>query len=356
MSFLSSLGWSSFFEEEWQKINEEGTLPARVIEEQKGYYRVSIESGDLWAELSGKWHHGPKNSGALPAVGDWVKIKPRPSEGRATVVSVLPRQSKFSRKVAGEVAKEQVVACNMDFAFLVTSLNEELNLRRIERYLTLIGESGATPVVLLTKADLCVDVPREITLVEGIAPNVKVRALSSKTNEGLKIFEETLTQGKTGVLLGSSGVGKSTLINWLVGKALQATGEIRKEDGKGRHTTTARRLIRLPSGGMLIDTPGMRELQVWEGEDGLTNAFEDIHDLSAKCRFTDCKHSSEPSCAIQDALKNGTLDRDRFKNYLKLLREVELQAQKSDKAAKSAEKIKNKKISSAMYRHLKNKR
>lgn len=356
MSFLSALGWSPFFEEEWRKVEEHGTLPARVIEEQKGHYRVAAEGGELWGELAGKWHRATQAGGEMPAVGDWVKIRPRFNEGRATVISVLPRRSKFSRKVPGDVVQEQVVACNMDVAFLVTSLNDELNLRRIERWLTLIWDSGATPAVLLTKADLCADVAAQVTAVEAVAPGVSVRALSSKSGAGLEIFEDTLTEGKTGVLLGSSGVGKSTLVNWLVGRALQATREVREDDAKGRHTTTARRLIRLPSGGMVIDTPGMRELQIWEGEDGLTNAFEDIGALAATCRFSDCQHANEPSCAIQGALKAGTLNRDRYESYSKLLREVQFQARKTDKFAQSAEKSKNKKMSSAMYRHLKNKR
>ncbi len=356
MDFLDSLGWSPFFEKEWRKIEEHGTLPARVIEEQKGHYRVSTEKGDLWGELAGKWHQITQEGGNLPAVGDWVKIRPRYSEGRATVVSVLPRQSKFSRKVPGEVMQEQVVACNIDFAFLVTSLNEELNLRRIERYLTLIWDSGATPVVILTKSDLCSETESQLDAVSSVCNGIQVEAVSSISGEGLEIFETILTQGKTGVLLGSSGVGKSTLVNWLVGQALQATGEIREEDGKGRHTTTARRLIKLPQGGLLIDTPGMRELQIWEGEEGLLNAFEDIAELTTQCRFSDCQHKTEPSCSILEALGNGTLSKERYESYDKLLKETQFHARKADKAAQSAEKNKNKKISSAMYRHLKSKR
>lgn len=357
MNWLQSLGWSDFFERAWRESAfDEGAVPARVIEEQKGLWRVLAQGGEVWGELPGKLRHGAETAAQWPAVGDWIALKPRFTEGRGTILGVLARRSRFSRRAAGEIEQEQIVATNIDTAFIVTSLNAELNLRRLERYLTLVWESGATPVILLTKSDLVPAWVEKCREVEAVASGVLVRAVSAKANQGLEVFKERLTTGKTGVLLGSSGVGKSTLVNWLFGQALQTTQEIRAEDSKGRHTTTSRRLFQIPGGGLVIDTPGMRELQMWEGAEGIDTAFDDIAEIATQCRFRDCQHEKEPGCAVRGALADGRLDESRFTNYLKLSREIAFQNRKYDKPALAEEKARTRRLSKAMYRHLDSKK
>lgn len=258
----------------------------------------------------------------LPAVGDWVLIEARPAEGSAAIHEVLPRKTKFSRKAAGQETAEQIVAANIDTVFLVTSLNTDFNLRRIERYLTTIWDSGARPVVLLSKADFCVDVAPAGAAVEAIALGVPINALSAATGEGLDRLAEYLKPGQTVALIGMSGVGKSTLINRLLGHETQKVLEIREDDARGRHATTSRRLFILPGRGMLIDTPGMRELQLWDANGGLAQAFGDIETLAGECRFGDCRHESEPGCAVQASINAGQLRPERFESFLKLRREL----------------------------------
>ena len=328
MSHLHELGWNSFFQQFLKTTDSR--LPARVVEEQRSAFRVDCEAGELLAESTGHLRYTAADRSALPAVGDWVLIEPRVAERRATIHEVLPRRTKFSRKAAGRETEEQIVAANIDTAFLVTSLNADLNLRRIERYLTTIWESGAQPVVLLSKSDLCEDIPTAMAAVADVAFGVPIHALSSATGEGLDVINEYLKPGHTIALIGSSGVGKSTLINRLLGLDVQKTIAIREDDARGRHATTARRLFLLPGGGMLIDTPGMRELQLWEANEGLSQTFEDIEQLAQNCRFDDCQHESEPHCAVQSALANNTLSSERFESYLKLRRELGYLARKQD--------------------------
>lgn len=347
MTKLNQLGWCDFFASQPLADNEQGLSYVRVVEEQRNLYRVTDGETELWAELSGRVSHAADTRADLPAVGDWVLAAIRPAEKRASIVRVLERRTKFSRKAAGSSELEQVIAANVDIAFIVTSLNDDFNLRRIERYLTVVGQSGAKPVVLLTKADLCPSVEvaeASIREVNALCPGVPVHALSALTDVGLEPLAAYIGDGVTTVLIGSSGVGKSTIVNHLLGEARQLVNAARASDDKGRHTTTFRRLLILPKlGGMIIDTPGMRELHVWEGEEGLTATFGDIEELQAKCRYGDCKHKTEPHCAVKAALESGVLAADRYESYLKLERESAFQAHKREKTAQAAEKKKGRK-------------
>ena len=300
----------------------------------RGAYVLYWDGPDAWAELPGRMLHKAEGALDLPAVGDWVVFEPLPPPSRSMIQAVLPRRSAFVRKVAGVTTQEQVVAANVDIVFLVNALNEDLNPRRIERYLTLAWESGATPVVVLTKSDLCEDLEAALVRVQEVAIGVPIHIVSNVTGEGVEDLWPYAESGKTVALLGSSGVGKSSLVNSLVGEEVQTVKEIR-EDGRGRHTTTHRELIALPEGGLVLDTPGMRELQLWEASDGVQGTFEDIVKLSHSCRFRDCTHRSEPGCAIQKAINSGRLKRARFESYLKLQRELQFLENRRDKRAQS---------------------
>lgn len=341
---LAQLGWNPFFEQQFAQLGDNGLIPARVMAEHGHLYDLHGEHGPLLADTSGKLRHTAGSRGELPAVGDWVAVQPRPAEDAGTIHVVLPRKSRFSRKVAGGATDEQVVAANVDMLFLVNGLDRDFNSRRIERYLAPAYESGASPVIVLNKADLCADVQGCIAAIESVAIGVPVLAVSAATGEGVDALQQHVRPGRTAAFIGSSGVGKSSLINRLLGQDRQATTPVREHDSHGRHTTTSRQLILLPSGGLLIDTPGMRELQLWSDGQGVSETFQDIEDLTTRCRFGDCHHQTEPGCAVRAAIEDGSLDPERYQNYLKLQRELRHFEARQDQRLQAAEKQRWKKI------------
>lgn len=272
---------------------------------------------------------------------------------KATIHSILPRKSKFSRQSVGGITTEQIVAANIDTVFLVSGLDGDFNPRRIERYLVLAWESGANPVILLNKADLCQNLEECLNQVENIALGVPIITISAANSQGLDALKTYLQPGKTVALLGSSGVGKSTITNQLKGEAVQKVKAVRQGDDRGRHTTTHRELIVLPNGSLIIDTPGMREIQIWASEDSLHSTFEDIEILAQECRFRDCQHINEPGCAIQQALQDGKLDYSRFSSYQKLQKELDYLSQKQDQKVYLDNKKRWKKVSKSMKNHYK---
>ncbi|MBD2119338.1 ribosome small subunit-dependent GTPase A [Trichocoleus sp. FACHB-262] len=345
---LEQLGWSDFFAHSFAPYRAAGYKVGRVALEHKQTYLLYTEQGEITAEVTGKFRHQAASSHNFPAVGDWVVVNLSAGAGKATIHQVLPHKSKFSRQAAGTKTTEQVVATNIDTIFLVSSLDSNFNLRRIERYLVLTWESGANPVILLNKADLCDRVEARISEVEAIALGVPILVLSAAQQQDLEALQPYLQSGQTVALLGSSGVGKSTITNQLLGLEAQAVQAVRQQDHKGRHTTTHRQLIRLTSGGCIVDTPGMRELQLWSAAEGLQETFADIEELAQQCRFRDCQHTTEPGCAVQEAIEQGLLDPTRFFSYQKLQRELDHATRKQNLSAQLAEKEKWKKIHKAL--------
>ena len=339
MPELESLGWNDRLSNLYEAYVGDDVVAGRVSIQHRGAYDVLTEAGELRCEVPRRLVHEAASTADLPVVGDWVVIAPGSGGGQGTITAVLPRFTKFSRKTAWQATEEQVLAANIDVAFLVASMNEDLSLRRLERYLILAWESGARPAIVLTKADLHPSPEAAVAEVETIAGGVPVLAISSVSGQGLDNVKDLLGPGLTAVLLGSSGVGKSTLVNTLAGEELLATQEIRG-DGTGRHTTTRRELIQLPGGGLVIDSPGIREVQLWVADDGIDEAFEDVTALFPSCKFSDCAHESEPGCAVRAALTDGTLEEDRWESYLKLQAELEHLDRKLDKRAASAERKK----------------
>jgi ribosome biogenesis GTPase len=328
---LYDLGWDDGFTAALEPYDN--CIPARVSAQHRGEYDVLMERGELRVRVTGRLRHQAGSAADLPAVGDWVAL-------RADVIqAVLPRRSAFVRKVAWSETEAQVLAANLDTVFVVSALDGDFNLRRLERYLTLAWESGATPVLVLTKADLCDDPLAALLEVEQVALGVPAHVVSNVTGEGLDELAPYLQPARTIALLGSSGVGKSTLANRLVGEELQATKQI-AEDGRGRHTTTSRQLIRLPGGALLVDTPGLREIQLWDADEGIRDAFADVDELAAGCRFNDCAHMREPCCAVQAAIDEGRLPRERLQSYRALQRELRHLALKQDARLRSEERKK----------------
>ncbi|MGH9140141.1 MAG: ribosome small subunit-dependent GTPase A [Vicinamibacterales bacterium] len=346
MSLRERLGWSPFFAHQIAQLDRDDLRFARIVEEQRGLYRLAGDA-DGWAEVSGRFRHEAANAADFPAVGDWVGVD-------GSIIHVrLERRGVVSRAAAGRAVDEQVVAANVDVIFLVTALTQELNTRRLERYLTMVWDAGAVPVVVLNKSDLCADPVAASDAVRTRLPMIDVVVVSALEDTGIDALTPFLIPARTIALLGSSGVGKSTLVNRLLGTATQKVGAISGAHGKGRHTTTARQLVELPGGALLIDTPGMRALQPWGDESAVAGAFEDIMALAADCRFGDCTHGEEPGCAVRSALESGQLDADRLESYRRLGREAAFEARKHDKAAVAEQKRRWKRLGQAqkaMYR------
>jgi ribosome biogenesis GTPase len=353
MSELIHFGWSDFFARHFVETGE--CQPARVVAEHRTGYQVQTDTCECFARIAGKLRHTAAGQAELPAVGDWVVLQSLAGEGEAVIHRVLPRKSKFSRKAAGERTDEQVVAANAETVWITSSLDRDFSLRRIERYLTLAWESGASPVIVLTKSDLCNDVTHYASQVEAIALAAPVHITSSITRDGLSELAAYFKDHATVALMGSSGVGKSALINALAGETLQTTGGLR-DDGRGRHTTTARQLIRLTGGGLIIDTPGMRELQLWDAQESLADVFVEIEELAQGCRFSDCRHAGEPCCAVALAIADGRLPESRLQSYLKLKRELAHLERKQDARAQHEERQRIKSIMRSMRHHPKYKR
>jgi ribosome biogenesis GTPase / thiamine phosphate phosphatase len=326
---LQELGWDDFFAEAFRPYEHDNLIPARVAARHHGPCELLSELGRLGGVPAGRLEDDE-----LPAVGDWVAARKLDGERKAVIEAVLPRRSAFKRKEAWQRAVAQVVAANVDTVFLVTAFGGDLNARRIERYLTAAWDSGSSPVIVANKADLAGDRLLDLADVEAVAIGVPVLVVSAATGEGLDELEAHLRPGRTVALLGSSGVGKSTLVNRLVGRDLLLTRELRS-DGRGRHTTTHRELVLLPSGALLMDTPGMRELQLWADEEVLDSTFAEIAELAADCRFSDCSHEHEPGCAVKSAIADGSLPAERFASYRKLQREIRALEIRKDARLKS---------------------
>jgi len=336
--FIQDFGWDLYFEELWIGCRSEDCVPARVVSQQRGLWRVAGEFGECWAEASGRLRTESEAGADWPAVGDWVAAEVHAGRTNALIQHVLPRRSRFARKVAGKQVAEQVIVANIDVALIVAALDGDFNVRRIERYMAQCWESGARPAIVLNKSDACAEGQERAAEIEEIAKSAPVFLISAKTGEGLEALETYFLKGQTIVLLGSSGAGKSTLVNRLLQEERQPTYAVRESDSRGRHTTTSRELFLLPGGAMIIDTPGLRELQLWNAAEGLSQTFADVDELAAQCRFTDCQHRNEPGCAVQAALGEGILAEDRLDSWRKLQREQEFLLRKMDPETGAAQK------------------
>jgi ribosome biogenesis GTPase len=354
---LIALGWTPRLEEAFQPHAAAGLVPARVSLEHTHIYRVLTGDGEWLARVAGRFRHRADTRAEFPAVGDWVAVEPAAHGGDARIHALLPRTSRFSRRAAGDPTEEQVVAANIDTVFLVAGLDGDFNPRRLERYLLVAAESGALPVIVLNKADvLPVDeLAARLEDVRALTPGVPVHAVSCRTPASLARLRDHLGLGRTGALLGSSGVGKSTIVNQLVGHDLLATHEVREADSRGRHTSTHRQLVLLPDGGLLIDTPGMRELQLWDAG-GLPATFTDVAALAEHCRFRDCRHRGEPGCAVAAAVDSGELAGHRLEHFRKLAAEQEQAEREQDQRALIEGKRNSRVASKALRKRLKEKR
>ena len=348
---LSELGWTSSLGEAFETYENDALVPGRVSAGHTRLHRVLTRHGELLAEVTGRLRHEARGPQDLPAVGDWVAVAPRLEEGRGTIHAVLPRRSAFVRRAAGPATAAQVLAANVDTVFLVAGLDGDFSPRRVERALVLAWESGASPVVLLNKADLGGDLEARRREIEAAAPGVPVHAVSALLGDGLDALASYLAPGRTVALLGSSGVGKSTLVNRLLGRERQPTAPVRAHDQTGRHTTTHRELIVLPGGAVLLDTPGLREIQLWATEDGLLAAFDDVARLAAGCRFRDCRHRDEPGCAVRAAVAAGDLSAERLESHRKLEAELRHLEVRADVGLQREQKAKWRAIHKAARRH-----
>lgn len=349
---LAALGWDARFAQAFAPYAAEGLVPGRIVLEHTHIYRVATAGGEMLARVSGRLRHRAANRAEFPTVGDWVAVAPPAHSGDARILAVLPRRSRFSRRAAGDPTEEQVVAANIDTVFLVAGLDGDFNPRRIERYLLVAVESGASPVIVLNKADVVDDPEILAASVRDRAGDVPVHVVSCRTPASLEVLRQYLGAGQTGALLGSSGVGKSTIVNRLIGHDLLRTQDVRESDSRGRHTSTARQLVLLPGTGVLIDTPGMRELQLWDTGEAMAGTFGDIEALASACRFRDCRHQQEPGCAVRAAVGAGDLPAERLASYHKLEAEQQHQARQIDQRAQIDEKRRAKTTSKALRKRL----
>jgi ribosome biogenesis GTPase / thiamine phosphate phosphatase len=326
---LQTYGWNEGWAQRFSAFESAFFEPARVVcELRRKFYAVETESGEVLGECVGKFHHGADQGSDYPAVGDWVAVRKRKGESRADIHALLPRTTKFSRRAAGDRDEEQVVAANVDLLLFVCALDHTFNARRIERFIVAVRESGARPAILLNKADLAGDAKALEREVRALAPGVPVLLTSAKTRLGLAALAGLASPGETVAFIGTSGAGKSSLVNRLLREQALPTTEVREKDAKGRHTTTRRELLRAPNGLLVIDTPGLRELKLWEVDEGLASTFPDIEALALRCRFGNCTHLGEPGCAVQAALASGTLEESRLASYLRLSQEAASRSEK----------------------------
>ncbi len=332
MADLAALGWNESFAKAFAALPDRGLVPGRVALEHNHVYRVLTAEGEWLAEASGRLKFRASGRHELPAVGDWVGVERPVSGDRARLRAILPRRTQFSRKQAGRETREQVVAANIDVVLLVIGLDAGVKPRSLERYLLLVRQSGARPAIVLNKADL-VEASALVEQVEALATGVPVLAVSARDGRGMEALRETIHAAETAALLGPSGAGKSSIINRLAGEALLETGDVRDWDRRGRHTSVHRQLVPLPGGGLLIDTPGVRELSLWDADGTSDETFPEITALAAACRFRDCRHDQEPGCAVKAAVAGGRLDAGRYESYLKLRGERDDLARRQDERA-----------------------
>jgi ribosome biogenesis GTPase len=331
----------------FESLGLDDCVLARVTSAPGGRWRVVTEQGDRLAERAGRLGFEAATAADLPAVGDWLAVRPRPGEDRVTVVAVVPRASALVRKAAGRAVAPQVLAANVDAVLVACAMDQDWNPSRLARYLAVAWESGARPVVVLTKADLAPDLEARVAEAESVAVGAAVVPVSARAGLGLDALPAHLASGETTVIVGSSGTGKSTLVNRLLGSDVQATSGVRAHDGRGLHTTTVREMFALPWGALLVDTPGLREIAVWTDGESVAAAFDDVVSLAAECRFRDCRHGPEPGCAVRAGVESGRLAADRLDDYLRLVREQAFLARKEDPLLARAERARWKAIGKA---------
>ena len=345
---LVQLGWNGSFEQAMGPLRQEGLVPVRVIAEHRGQYRVAGPGGEMPAEVTGRMMYHAEERMDYPVVGDWAAAAVLDNGALSVIRTILPRRSVLARKSAGRKLEGQAIAANVDIIFVVIGLDHNFNLNRLERYLAAAAGTGARPVVLLSKSDLAPDAEAAAAGVRSRTDGPEVIAVSARTGGGMEEVRALLTEGRTACFIGSSGVGKSSLINRLAGKELLKTAEVREADSRGRHTTSHRELFVLPSGGIVIDTPGMRELGLWDAGQGIELAFAEIGSLAPGCAFSDCTHRTEPGCAVRAAVESGALERARYESFLKLGREQEHLEAKTDRFKQQEKKARDKELSRAV--------
>lgn len=349
------LGWNERFDQHYLQFANEGMTAARVSRQDRDSYVIYAGGRALRAAVTGAFRQRAQRRGDFPVVGDWIAVRPLQTEPRATIHAVLPRMTAISRKAAGRGVDEQPIAANVDLVLICCGADRDFNLRRVERYLALAYASGASPAILLTKIDLADDAQRKREALEEIALGAPVINIGAPEGVGVEEARRMIAVGRTAVLLGSSGVGKSTLINALLVRDEMRIGHVRAHDGRGRHTTTHRQMLRVPGGGLIIDTPGMRELQLSADSADVAAAFDEIGALAAKCRFRDCTHRQEPGCAVLDAVQRGELDVSRLEGYHKQNAELKYLERRGDPAAEAAQRAKWKAIHKAARKWMREK-